>query len=117
MAKARSYKQIDEMVSELEDAKRSIVEARDAFTGTLVQPFFSAQRMASRFDGVSEKIDYLISVIINVYNGEKYINKWLDSIINQTYTNWELIIVNDCSKDNTIKVIEKYIKEHKKIFR
>ena len=65
MAKARSYKQIDEMVSELEDAKRSIVEARDAFTGTLVQPFFSAQRMASRFDGVSEKIDYLISVIIN----------------------------------------------------
>ena len=50
----------------------------------------------------------LISVIINVYNGEKYIEKCLDSIINQTYKNLEIIIVNDGSTDNTLNICQKY---------
>ena len=50
----------------------------------------------------------LISVIINVYNGEKYINKCLDCIINQTYKNIEILIINDGSTDNTLSIIETY---------
>ena len=50
----------------------------------------------------------LISVILNVYNGEKYIRKCLDSIVNQTYPNLEIVIVNDGSKDDTLKIIKSY---------
>jgi len=50
----------------------------------------------------------LITIIINVFNGEKYIKKCLDSIINQTYKNLEILIINDGSTDNTLKKCEKY---------
>ena len=50
----------------------------------------------------------LISVILNVYNGEKYIRKCLESIINQTYKNLEIIIVNDGSTDKTLEICESY---------
>ena len=46
----------------------------------------------------------LISVVVNVFNGEKYIKKCLDSIINQTYNNIEILIVNDGSTDKTLEV-------------
>ena len=46
----------------------------------------------------------LISVVVNVFNGEKYIKKCLDSIINQTYKNIEILIVNDGSTDKTLEV-------------
>ena len=49
-----------------------------------------------------------ISVVLPTYNGEKYIEKSIESILSQTYSNWELIIVNDCSTDNTLKVVESY---------
>ena len=41
----------------------------------------------------------ILSIIIPVYNVEKYLNKCLDSIVNQTWENWECIIVDDCSSD------------------
>lgn len=50
----------------------------------------------------------MISVIVNVYNGEKYITKCIDSIINQTYKDLEIIIVNDGSTDNTLDICKKY---------
>lgn len=50
----------------------------------------------------------LISVIINVYNGEKYIKKCLDSVVNQSYKNIEIIIVNDKSTDKTLDIIKEY---------
>lgn len=50
----------------------------------------------------------LITVILNVYNGEKYVKKCLDSIINQTYKNLEILIINDGSTDNTLKIINEY---------
>lgn len=52
----------------------------------------------------------MISVIMGVYNGEKTLSYAIDSIINQTYGNWELIICDDCSTDGTAKILDKYSK-------
>ena len=49
-----------------------------------------------------------ISVIIPVYNKEKYISKTIESVLNQTYKNLEIIIINDASKDNSKQICEKY---------
>ena len=56
-----------------------------------------------------------ISVIVAAYNVEKYVEKCLDSLCNQTYKNIEIVIVNDCSTDNTKKIIERIIKKYKNI--
>lgn len=61
-----------------------------------------------------EKIytDKLLSIIIPVYNAEKYIVETLNSIYNQTYKNFEIILVDDCSSDNSAKIIEEQMKSH-----
>lgn len=51
------------------------------------------------------------SIVIPVYNVEEYIAKCLDSIKNQTYDNYEVIIVNDGTKDNSVDIIKKYLKD------
>lgn len=53
-------------------------------------------------------MDKKISIVVPVYNGEKYISKCLDSLINQSYKNIEIIIINDGSNDNTEKICNKY---------
>ena len=57
----------------------------------------------------------LISIIIPMYNAEKYIIKLLDSIKAQTYKNLEIIIVNDGSQDNSLSIVEKWQKEDNRI--
>lgn len=56
-----------------------------------------------------------VSIIMAAYNTEKYISAAIDSIIAQTFKNWELIICDDCSSDNTVKIIEEYCKENNEI--
>ena len=55
----------------------------------------------------------LISIIVPVYNCEEYIEKCIDSILHQTYQNFEVIVINDGSKDNTLEKLKKYINKNK----
>lgn len=60
-----------------------------------------------------EQIKDLVSVIAVCYNHEKFLVETLDSIKNQTYKNIELIIMDDCSSDNSVQKIQEWIKENK----
>lgn len=57
----------------------------------------------------------LISIIIPVYNSEKYIERCIESVLNQTYQNIEIVIVNDGSIDSSEALIEKYLDKDKRI--
>lgn len=57
----------------------------------------------------------LVSIVLPVYNGEKYLKESIDSILNQTYKNFELIIVDDCSTDSTPEIVEEYMKNDSRI--
>ena len=61
------------------------------------------------------KNEPLVSVIIPAYNAEKCVGYTLDTVINQTYKNLEIIIVNDCSTDKTLDVLNEYAKKDKRI--
>src|ERR1700752_3699749 len=52
---------------------------------------------------------HLVSIIIPCYNAEKYIDRSIESILNQTYKDFEIIIINDGSTDNSEEVIKKYL--------
>ena len=58
----------------------------------------------------------LISVIIPVYNGEKHISRMIKSVLLQTYKNFELLIINDGSKDDTVKEVSKFADDRIKLF-
>ncbi len=51
----------------------------------------------------------LVSIIIPVYNAEKFIEETIQTVLDQTYLNWELILVNDCSTDKSVKKIKKFL--------
>ena len=55
-----------------------------------------------------EFVTDLVSVIVPVYNGEKYLRKCIESIINQTYANIEIILINDGSTDNSGVMCDSY---------
>lgn len=61
-------------------------------------------------------IENLVSIIMPSYNTEKYIFESIESVIAQTYKNWELLIIDDCSEDLTIQIIQKYLKVYPNIF-
>lgn len=50
----------------------------------------------------------LVSVITAVYNGEKYLVECIESVLTQTYENWEYVIVNNCSTDKTLEIAQAY---------
>lgn len=56
-----------------------------------------------------------VSIVLPTYNGARYIRESLESILNQTYKNWELIIVNDCSTDETAVIIREYAAKDSRI--
>ena len=62
------------------------------------------------------EVDYgLVSIITPSYNCAKYISETIQSVINQTYQNWELLITDDCSTDGTVEIINKFCEKDKRI--
>jgi glycosyltransferase involved in cell wall biosynthesis len=59
----------------------------------------------------------VISVLLPVFNGQQHITAAIDSILSQSFTDLELIIVDDCSTDNTISIIENYTDKRIRLFR
>lgn len=59
--------------------------------------------------------DKKVSVIMSTYNGEKFVAEQLESILNQTYSNIEIVVRDDGSKDNTVSIIKEYQKKYNNI--
>ena len=59
--------------------------------------------------------NHLISIILPTYNSETFISETISSVINQTYQNWELIIIDDCSTDSSMSVIDSFSENEKRI--
>ena len=57
----------------------------------------------------------LVSVIMPCYNAAKYIGASIESVMNQTYNNWELLITDDCSTDNSREIVEKYCQKDPRV--
>src|SRR5882724_13054288 len=57
----------------------------------------------------------LVSVITPVYNGAEFIAQCIESVLKQTYRNFEYIIVNNCSKDRTLEIAQKYATQDSRI--
>lgn len=64
---------------------------------------------------MENKKEELVSIIMPAYNCGDFIGTTLDSVINQSYKNWEVIVVDDCSNDNTADVVQEYIKKDNRI--
>tara|TARA_B100000787_G_scaffold166856_1_gene152692 strand:+ start:39 stop:785 length:747 start_codon:yes stop_codon:yes gene_type:complete len=57
----------------------------------------------------------LVSIIVPSFNSESFIMDTISSIQNQSYENWELLVTDDCSSDNTVGIIKKYMKKDARI--
>lgn len=57
----------------------------------------------------------LVSVIMPMYNAETFLNQSIQSVISQTYQNWELLVVDDCSKDNSAIIVHKFVQQNSRI--
>ena len=61
-------------------------------------------------------VEGLVSIIMPSWNTDRFIAESIQSVIDQTYSNWELIIVDDCSTDNTDAVVDSFQDERIKYF-
>lgn len=56
-----------------------------------------------------------VSIITPLYNAERYVSETIDSVLNQSYTNWEMILVDDCSTDKSVYFVEKFQEKDERI--
>lgn len=71
--------------------------------------------IASKSELKKESEQPLFSVIMPVFNVEKYVSQAIESVLNQTFSDFELIIVNDCSPDRSLAICQKYAENDKRI--
>ena len=57
----------------------------------------------------------ICSIVMPCHNGSRYIAEAVQSVINQTYTNWELLVIDDCSTDDSVKIIQKFASKDDRI--
>ncbi len=62
-------------------------------------------------------VDYgLVSIIMPNYNGEKYLKETIESVLSQTYPNWELLFVDDCSTDTSVELVRSFNDDRIKVY-
>ncbi len=83
----------------------------DGLIVTLILGFFIGQFVANVFRKPKEDVKF--TIIMPTYNDADTIEESLESVIDLDYSNWELLISNDGSSDNTEKIVKKFIKDHK----
>jgi len=64
---------------------------------------------------VKESKHPLVSIVVPVYNAARFMDDTIQSVLNQTYQNWELLLVDDCSSDDSVQIIKKYQKKDERI--
>ncbi len=65
-----------------------------------------------------QNMDYgLVSIIMPNYNGARFLSESIESVLNQTYKNWELIFVDDCSTDNSLEMVMSYNDERIRVIK
>ena len=57
----------------------------------------------------------LVSIITPLYNGERFVSTTIDSVLAQTYSYWEMIIVNDGSTDHSAEIVQSYVDKDSRI--
>jgi len=60
-------------------------------------------------------VEDLVSIITPVYNTERFITDTINSVLNQTYQNWEMLLVDDCSSDNSAEIVKKFVEQDARI--
>lgn len=60
-------------------------------------------------------IKELVSIITPLYNGERFVAQTIECVLAQTYPNWEMIVINDGSKDNSQAIVEEYVRKDSRI--
>ena len=71
----------------------------------------------NRMKGLSsmKRDDIFVSIVVPCYNCEKYIGETIDSVLNQTFSHFELLLIDDCSTDKTAAKIKKYVKKDTRV--
>lgn len=64
---------------------------------------------------MKQKPSTKVSIVTPAYNAERFIGQTIESVLNQTYSNWEMIIVDDCSTDRTVEIIKSYTKQDPRV--
>jgi len=64
---------------------------------------------------MNDKNEPLVSVVMPSYNAEKFIGRTIESVLDQSYSNWELLVIDDCSTDSTRDVVESFAKKDSRI--
>ncbi|MNK13363.1 putative teichuronic acid biosynthesis glycosyltransferase TuaG [compost metagenome] len=67
------------------------------------------------FSSIKQSLEPLVTIITPCYNSADFVRLTVNSVLEQTYTNWELIVIDDKSKDDTCEVIEQYAQQHSNI--
>ncbi|NER01407.1 MAG: glycosyltransferase [Okeania sp. SIO3C4] len=105
-------------VSSAEELLKKLYHYREI---SMVHPEHREPDYLKQLEAMGEKLtqefankpqNYLVSVVMPAYNREKTIVSALESVISQSYKNWELIIVNDGSIDDTVQVVKEFIKQY-----
>ena len=85
----------------------------DSFSKTYLFKFRISGNKKEKYGKRNKKIKPRVTVIVPNYNHEKFLKRRLDSIYNQTYKNYNVILLDDCSKDNSRAIMNNYQKKHK----